>query len=190
MTTGPKKPSDTAARALEESFFLEQDKALIERLRAMKQMAKDKEALSQVSGIKNDAILARLVQLEVKPEIVAALATVPLVEVAWADGRIDDEERKAVLEHADGRGIRAGSIERELLERWLTRRPEPSLLEAWRTYVQGLCEGLTAEERTQLREQLLHATKVTAQASGGFLGVGKISAAEQRVLDQLAASFR
>lgn len=189
MTTGPKKPNDLAARALEESFFLEQDKALIERLRAMKQMAKDKEALSQVSGIKNDAILARLVQLEVKPEIVAALATVPLVEVAWADGKIDDEERTAVLEHADNQGIRPGTIERELLERWLAHRPEPKLLDAWRTYVKGLCEGLSVEERGQLREQLLHATRATAQASGGFLGMGKISAAEQRMLDTLAASF-
>jgi hypothetical protein len=190
MTTGPKKPNDLAARALEESFFLEQDKVLIEKLRAMKRMSETKEALSRVSGIENDAILARLVQLDVKPEIVAALAAVPLVEVAWADGRIDEEERKAVLAHADARGIRTGTMERELLERWLTHRPEPRLLDAWRTYVEGLCEGLGAAERAQLRDELLHATRTTAQASGGFLGMGsKTSAAEQRVLDQLAASF-
>ncbi len=187
--TGPKKPNDLAARALEESFFLEQDKVLIEKLRALKRTAETKEALSAVSGIKSDAILTRLVQLEVKPELVAALATVPLVEVAWADGRIDEDERRAVLEHADNKGMKPGTMERELLERWLTHRPEPKLLDAWRTYVEGLCEGMTAAERAQLKEQLLHATRATAEASGGFLGMGKISAAEQRVLDQLAASF-
>ncbi len=190
MTTGPKKPNDLAARALEESFFLEQDKVLVEKLRALKRMTESKEALAQVSGIKNDAILAKLVQLDVKPEIVAALAAVPLVEVAWADGKIDPEERTAVLEHADGQGIKPGTIERELLERWLDHRPEPQLLEAWQTYVEGLCEGLTAEERKQLQDQLLHATRATAEASGGFLGMGKVSAAEQRKLDQLAASFK
>lgn len=185
----PKTPNDQAARALEESFFLEQDRVLIERLRAMKKMAETKEALSAASGITSDAVLGKLVQLDVKPEIVAALAAVPLVEVAWADGKVDAAERAAVLAHADARGIRAGSIERDLLEAWLTHRPEPKLLDAWRTYVQGLCEALSAEERAQLKEQLLAATRATAQASGGFLGMGKISAAEQRVLDALAASF-
>lgn len=187
--TGP-KTSDLAARALEESFFLEQDRALLEKLRAMKRMAETKEALAAASGIRDDAVLARLVQLDVKPEIVAALATVPLVEVAWADGRIDAEERAAVLAHADAQGLRPGRMERELLEAWLAHRPEPKLLEAWRTYVQGLCEQLTPEERARLRDQLLHATRAAAQASGGFLGMGKISAAEQKVLDALQAAFR
>jgi hypothetical protein len=41
----------------------------------------------------------------------------------------------------------------------------------------------------QLREELLHATKTTAEASGGFLGIGRISRAEQEMLDTLAASF-
>jgi hypothetical protein len=187
--TAPKKPNDLAARALEESFFLEQDRVLIEKLRAMKKMAETKEALAAASGITSDAVLTKLVELDVKPEIVAALAAVPLVEVAWADGRIDAEERAEVLSHADARGIRAGGTERELLEAWLTHRPEPKLLEAWRTYVRGLCEQLGSEERAQLKEQLLRATRATAQASGGFLGMGKISAAEQRVLDTLAGSF-
>lgn len=182
-------PSDVAARALEESFFLEQDRVLIERLRAMKKMAETREALAAASGITDDAVLAKLVALDVRPEIVAALAAVPLVEVAWADGRVDEAERAAVLAHADAQGIRAGSIERELLERWLTHRPAPTLLDAWRTYMAGLCAQLTPEERARLKEQLLRSTRATAEAAGGFLGIGKVSGAERRVLDALAASF-
>lgn len=187
--TGPTNPKDLAARALEDAFFLERDRVLMEKLQAMKRMAETKEALSAASGITNDAVLSRLVQLNVKPETVAALAAVPLVEVAWADGRIDEGERAAVLAHADAQGIRAGSLERELLEQWLLHRPEPRLLEAWRTYVQGLCERLDPAERTQLREALLRGTRSTAQAAGGFLGMGRVSAAEQRMMDLLAASF-
>lgn len=180
---------DLAARRLEDAFFLEQDRILVERLREMKRMAETKESLAAVSGITSDAVLARLVELDVKPEIVAALATVPLIEVAWADGAITPEEREVVLAHANGKGIRPGSVEHELLERWLTQRPEPKLLEAWREYLKGLCAALGPEERTQLREELLHATKTTAAASGGFLGIGRISRAEQEMLDTLAASF-
>jgi len=178
-----------ASRRLEEAFFLEQDRILIERLRAMKKMAETKEALAAVSTITNDAILARLVELDIKPEIVAALAAVPLVEVAWADGKIDPAEREAVLAHAAGQGIAPGSIEHALLERWLEHKPEPRLLEAWATYIDGLCERLSADERRLLREELLRSTRSTAEASGGWLGMGRVSAREQAVLDRLAGSF-
>jgi hypothetical protein len=180
---------DRAARLLEEAFFLEQDRVLVDRLSAMRKLAETKEALSSVSGITNDAILSKLVQLNVKPETLAALAAVPLVEVAWADGKIEAAEREAVLKHANGLGILPDSVEHALLERWLTHRPEPNLMTAWQTCLQGLCESLNPEERALLRQELLHATRSTAEAAGGFLGVGRISASEKRVLDSLAASF-
>lgn len=180
---------DRAARLLEDAFFLEEDRILKGRLQAMRQLKETKEALSSVSGITNDAVLARLVQLNVKPETVAALAAVPLIEVAWADGKIETSEREAVLHHANGMGIVPGTVEHELLERWLTHQPGPELMTAWQTCLKGLCESLSAEDRVVLQEELLHATKITAEAAGGFLGLGRISSAEQKVLDSLAASF-
>jgi len=178
-----------AARNVEEAFFLQQDALLVKKLQAMRKLAETKEALASVSGIDDDAVLARLVELEVKPETVAALAAVPLVEVAWADGSVSPEESAAVLEHAATHGVAAGSVERELLERWLTHRPEPRLLEAWQAYVRGLCGRLSPDERAKLKESLLRSTRATAQSSGGFLGMGRISAAEKKVLDSLAAAF-
>lgn len=180
---------DRAARVLEDAFFLEEDRILKGRLQAMRQLEETKEALSSVSGITNDAILARLVELKVKPETVAALAAVPLIEVAWADEKIEAAEREAVLNHANGLGIVPGSVEYELLDRWLAHRPGPELMTAWQTCLKGLCESLSAEDRALLREELLHATKTTAEAAGGFLGLGRISSAEQKVLDTLATSF-
>jgi len=191
MPTSARTPQSfrRAARILEEAFFLAQDKILLDRLREMRRMAETKEALADVSGIANDAILTRLVELDVKPEIVAALVVVPLIEVAWADGTVDPEEHEAVLAHANAQGIQPGSIEHDLLERWLTHRPEPRLLEAWQSYIRGLCEILSIEDRHVLKEELLHSTRMTAQASGGFLGVGSISSLEQEMLDKLSASF-
>jgi hypothetical protein len=178
-----------STRRLEEAFFLEQDKILIERLRAMKKMAETKEALRAVSTITNDAVLTRLVELDIKPEIVAALAVVPLIEVAWADGKIEQAERESVLSHARAQGIAEGSVEDALLERWLEHRPEARLLEAWQNYIQGLCEQLSPAERTLLRDELLSSTRSTAAAAGGWLGMGRISPREQQMLDRLAASF-
>lgn len=178
-----------AASLLEDAFFLAQDSVLIERLHAMQKMKETKEALAAVSGITNDAILSRLVELDVRPETAAALATVPLIEVAWADGEVDSSERDAVLSHANAKGIRPGSMEHELLRRWLTHRPPSSLLDAWRAYLAGLCERLDEAERALLRQELLHAADATARSSGGLLGLGSVSKVEQEMLDRLAASF-
>ena len=187
--TRPTATFQSASRALETAFFLEQDKLLVEKQRAIKLLAETKEALSTVSGITNDAVLARLVELDIKPETVAALATVPLIEVAWADGEIDPEERKTVLAHVNARGIAPGSIEHDLLECWLTHRPEPSLLQAWQAYIHGLCERLSDEEQKLLKEELLRNTTAIAQAAGGFLGIGRVSKEEKDVLELLASSF-
>jgi hypothetical protein len=54
--TGPENPKNLAARALEDAFFLEQDRVLIEKLRAMTAMAETKDALAAASGITNDAV--------------------------------------------------------------------------------------------------------------------------------------
>ena len=178
-----------AARILESVFFLEQDSLLSERLRAMQQMSEGKQALAEVSGIRDEALLTRLLELGVKPQTVAALAAVPLIEVAWADGSVDAKERETVLAHARERGITQGSMEYDLLERWLHLRPEPALLTAWQTYARTLCACLTPSERAVLQGELLHATESTARASGGIFGLGSVSAAEQRMLDQLAAGF-
>jgi hypothetical protein len=181
---------DRAAGLLEDAFFLEEDRILRERRQAMRELAETKEAISSVSGITNDVILTRLVELEVKPETVAALAAVPLVEVAWADGKIDPAEREVVLEHTNNDlGIAPGTAEHALIERWLTHRPEPSLFTAWQTCLNGLCEALDSKERALLQAELLHATKATAEAAGGVLGLGRTSSLEKRVLDRLAASF-
>ena len=179
-----------SGRSLEESFFLERDKKLIERLQALKRLAQTKTTLSEVSGIKDDKILQKLVDLDVHAELVASLAIVPLIEVAWADGTVDDKERAAVLRAAEAQGIRPGDVEFGLLESWLARRPEPKLLTAWKHYIEGLCAELTASERKTLKEDLLGRARSVAQASGGFLGLGDpISKREAAMLKTLEESF-
>jgi hypothetical protein len=175
--------------SLEDAFFFEQDRTLIERRTELRKMAESKQALTKVSGIANEAILERLVHLNIRPETLAALALVPLIEVVWADGEVDERERAMVLEHATSQGIALGSSEYELLERWLAHRPEDSLLNAWQHYVQGLCECLSPSEGDVLKNELMRDVRKAAEASGGFLGMGRISDQEQQVLAKLESSF-
>jgi hypothetical protein len=65
----------------------------------------------------------------------------------------------------------------------------PHLLETWATYVRDLCAQMTPEARRTFREQLLGRTRAVAEAAGGFLGVGRVSAKEQAVLAELERAF-
>ena len=138
-------------RALEEEFFRKEDQRLTAKLRELKARETSRGELSRISGIKNTAILDRLVELGIHAETLVALSIVPLAEVAWADGAIDAKEEQAILDRAAKSGVIPGSTSHDLLKSWLERRPEPSLLTAWIHMVQGINENLTAEQVEALR---------------------------------------
>jgi len=48
---------DKRGKTLEDLFFLEQDKILIEKLRQLEKMKETKEALAKVSGIADEDVL-------------------------------------------------------------------------------------------------------------------------------------
>jgi hypothetical protein len=177
-------------RSLEDEFFRREDARLKEKLRESAQREGAREALARASGIKNPEIVERLLALGVRPETVTALSLVPLVEVAWADGSLDDNERRVILERAGASGLAPGSTEHSLLQEWLTRKPDPKLLTAWTELIKGLGQQLSRDEVAALKAALLERARTVAGSSGGFLGMGsKVSAAEAEMIKRLDSSF-
>jgi hypothetical protein len=175
-------------RSLEEAFFRREDQRLLERRKELQTTATTREALARASGLTRTEVLDKLIALGIRAETVAALSFVPLVEVAWADGKLDAKERGAVLDRAREAGIASGSVAHELLEAWLDRRPDATLLLAWTQFVQGMCGQLSADEATGMKAALLERARTVAGASGGLFG-SKISGAEADVLAQLERAF-
>ncbi len=177
-------------KALEESFFAKQNEKLLEALRKKQESARSRDELENVSGIADSEVLGRLVELDIGAETWAAISLVPLVEVAWANGRVDEKERRAVMAAAEANGIVVGSPSHALLEDWLARRPDGRLLEAWGEVIVVLRSKLDPTEVHALRDEVLGRARNVAQATGGFLGMGsKISVEEEVVLGQLAKAF-
>lgn len=177
-------------KALEESFFAKENASLLEKMKAEQQAGATKEALASISGIDSDDVLDKLCGLGIEADTWAAVSIAPLIEVAWADGKIEDTERRAVLSAAEANGIAAGSPSYSLLENWLSHRPDGRLLEIWGTFIVSLCAELNAGEREALKGQIIGRARSIAEAAGGFLGLGnKISAEEEVVLAQLAKAF-
>jgi len=181
---------NSLSKSLEDAFFAAEEKKMREKLQEMKKMEETKSALSQASGIRNDVVLTKLIHLNIHPEIVSSLSLIPLVEVAWADGKVEANEKAAILKAAETNGIKAGNPDHEMLEAWLSKKPSSKLMTVWVDYVKGLCENLSAEEKSQFKETLVGNARAVAEAHGGFLGLGnKISDSEAKVLLKLESAF-
>jgi hypothetical protein len=172
---------------LEDAFFARENARLLEDLRVEARKKERRQAMRDVMSIKDEALVDHLLELGLGPETVLAVTLVPLAVVAWADGSIQPQERAAILKAASDKGLTPGSLGWQMLESWLSKRPEPTLVEAWKRYVKSFWPSLTEKERDEIRAMGLERAQHVAEAAGGFLGLtSKISAAEQAALDEMA----
>lgn len=182
-------PLDDRKRALE-AYFDQQDRELIEKMR-QKLAAQEREIeLAAATGITDKMILLDLGKTDADIGAIAALGLVPLVEVAWADGRISPGESSAALKAAATMGVPEGSHAYDLLEKWLKNRPSHGILAAWKEYVKALAKIWGRDRTRHIRRAIIGRATSVAQAAGGILGLGnKVSIKEQAVLDELDSAF-
>lgn len=176
--------------ALEEEFFRKQNAELLARMRAEQAIETAEAQMAAALGVNDSALVEQLLAHGVTPATIAAVSLAPLVLVAWADGTLEEQERKAVAAGASSAGIAAGSTEHELLESWLAERPADSLMATWSAYVRGVIESLDEQGRTELRDSIIRRTTSVANAAGGFLGRNKVSDAEREVMDKVEAVLK
>ena len=173
------------AKELEETFFAKENERLLRELRAKAKLDEKRKALQAVVKVRDPVIIEHLLELGVGPESILAVALVPLAAVSWADGRLDDKERKAILNAASERGIKPGTANYTMLEAWLKEKPSQKLMDAWKKYTRAIWEQLTKEEQILMRVNIVGKAREVAEAAGGLLGVGSISPKEDALLKDL-----
>jgi hypothetical protein len=179
------------SHSLMDEFFHKEDQKLIQQMREFQKFEEHKAALAKASGIKNESILKKLTELKIEPAALAALMLVPLVEVAWADGEVDEKERAVILSAAEKSGLAKESPQYALLEQWIQKRSDPRLMKAWSLYVEGLCEELSGAQINALKSEVMGMARAIAEASGGIMGLGmKTSSKETQILQKLETAFK
>ncbi len=177
-------------RTLIDTIFHQQDQKLLTAFRERLEKLDRRQQLANTCGIDDDALLDHMIELELQPEVVAAMAVVPLVLVAWADGAVQPREREAILAAAESFGVTTQDGRYPMLEFWLNKKPGPEILDAWKLYVAALCKELSAEEVAELKHDLLDRVDDVAEAAGGLLGItSKVSSEEQAMLNTLEQAF-
>jgi hypothetical protein len=177
-------------RALEEEFFRKEEQKLVELLRVKQEKEALRAVLAQSGSKISDALVNSLFEHGVTPKALAALALVPLVIVAWADGSDEQKEKTAIIQAATSIGVPTDGPGYALLQAWLEHKPPTKLLHTWETYTTALVATLTPEQREGMKSDIIGRARAVAQAAGGFLGLGpKVSAAEAQILERLEKAF-
>ena len=101
-------PLDNIGAANEEGYHKRRDAELVEKLREKMASEARAETLRSEANITDEDLSNRLGALGITPETLPVLHLVPLLQVAWADGEIQDDERGLLLKAGEAHGVTDG----------------------------------------------------------------------------------
>lgn len=135
--------------------------------------------------IEQDPRLSRAMRrLQLSEETLHLLPIFPLIYVAWADGKLQEEAVEKILEIAEENGLTEGEGS-GILSVWLRTDPRPS--DAF--FVDGLrlTAAILKHTRPDFKNNVIFMCESVAEAVGGWAGVKRT---EQEALTQIADLLR
>lgn len=185
----PDDPGAKRQRASEEDYFRKKDRELVEKMRQAAAAEATRRDLGAKTGLTDPELLRELSELGFTPETVSLLPLVPVVQMAWAEGGVTPAERQLVVELARKRGITAGGAADAVLSDWLTRRPAQDVFTRATRLIGAMLETSSDAAATVSADDLIKAAEDIAGASGGLLGIGRVSAEERAILSQIQSAL-
>ncbi len=172
-------------KALEEAFFFRMDQELIELLSKQLEREEKIKSFTSATGIRNRKRLEALVDSGFELSTLTAFIWVPLVFVAWADGIADENEKHAIVDVLAQKGISPTTASSMMDHDWFRRSPKEELWNIWEEFASATFANLNPSVRNELMDEIIGLCHVVADASGGFLGLGKVSTEEAAVIDRI-----
>ena len=118
-----------------------------------------------------------------------AVCLLPLVEVAWADGGIQEQERKLILDIARGHELLRAE-EEAIVEGWLTHKPDEEHYELGRKLLVKLAfrkRGLGAKLPERAVESVVDFCSLVAESAGGLFDTyWTVSPSERKAIRGIA----
>ena len=181
-------------RALEDEYFHKEENALLEKLRERGKLEEIAEALAKKLEVEDPDLLHRIIGLGVTLDTGPAFLLAPLVQVAWAEGKVSEREHETVLRLARERGLEETSPAYAQLVEWLRVRPVDALFDTAVKAIKTALAVLAPEERDERIGRIIDACRQIAEVSGGLaklLGLSSgASLEEESLLDAIAATLR
>jgi hypothetical protein len=181
---------DDRRRALEEEYFRRKDRELVEKMRNAAAADRAHTEMSAKTGLKDPELLKELDELGFTPETISVLPLAHIVEMAWAEGGITVAERSLLVTLARDRGITEGSPADRQLAEWMARQPSPDVFARATRLIRAMLDAGAPGGGTMSAEDLIKYSENIAAASGGILGIGKISSEERATLARIVTALK
>ena len=123
-------------------------------------------------------------------ETYSVVSLLPLVQVAWSDGLIQQNERSLIM-HIASSSLDINHDGMVLLENWLTYRPSDAYLQAGLEVLSALSKK-TSWENVSINtiNDVIGFSWDVAKAAGGLFGFGRIESNEKDTLSKIAAHLK
>jgi hypothetical protein len=176
-------------RSREEEYFWKKDQELIEKMRRAAAVEQARRDLGAQAGLEDPEMIQELQALGFTTETVVLLPLMPLVEVAWAEGGVSDAERALVVKLARARGIAEHSAADRQLSEWLTHHPEPQVFTRSTRLIRAMLDSPSPHAGLSADDLVAHCESIAA-ASGGVLGMKRVSAEERALISTIATQLK
>jgi hypothetical protein len=177
-------------RAREEEYFRKKDRELIERMKQAAAAEENRRELATRTGIQDPALIRELEELGFTPDTIVLLPLVPIVQVAWAEGGVSDAERRLLVQLARSRGVADGDAADRQLKDWMDTRPARDVFSRASRLIRAMLDNPEASHAGMSADELIRYSEEIAAASGGILGMGRVSAEERATLAQIAQTLK
>lgn len=134
----------------------------------------------------SEDVAAEALELGFDAATSSVLPLIPLIQVAWVDGKLTESEAQKVLEIAKARNVHAPEA-LEFLDMMLAKRPSAVFFERTDRVISHIIAQDPSNEATS---DILELAKAVAEASGGFFGLkDPVGKEEKALLAELADLF-
>jgi len=154
----------------EREYFRRLDVELIDDMRRRAAFEERRQRMAEACQTGDPRVLDALEQLGYDRTTVRLLYLVPLVQVAWVDGSVDQAERNRILVIAGLTGLKENIPAYQQLLVWLDRRPSDEFFQGTLLAIRSIFEKLPAEEWRARKESLVRSCREVAFASCGLFG--------------------
>jgi len=175
----------------EELYFAQHEQDLRSAQRHQMTLAakelEEKRTIAQSAGTDDIEVAAHINALGFDGDSARVFDLLPLVHVAWADGKIQRGERGAILKVLSSRGIEPGSEAFRTMESLLEEKPSDAFMRESLAVLREVTGGLSDRTST-----IVDLCIQVAASSGGFLGLklgAKIGDDEKKQIEEILASL-
>lgn len=175
----------------EELYFAQNEQDLRSAQRHQMTLAakdlEEKRKIAQSAGTDDVEVAAHIKALGFDGDSARVFDLLPLVHVAWADGKIQRGERGAILKILSSRGVEQGSEAFRTMESLLEEKPSDAFMRESLAVLKEVTGGLTDRAST-----IVDLCIQVAASSGGFLGLklgAKIGDDEKKQIEAILASL-